>query len=429
VVALDEEKSIGIAPKKPAANLAAFSIPDGGWRAWSVVFGSTLALFVSFGYVNAFGVYQSYYSTTLTGRSDSSISWIGSFQLFMQFAMSAVAGKLFDEGYCSHMLAGGSLVYVFSLFMLSLCTEYWQIFLAQGFVIGLGLSFIFLPATSVISHWFQKKRIFAVGIITAGSSVGGVVFPIMLNKLIKSIGFPSAVRATAYLITGCLVLSNILVKPRLPPPKQRPVEMQLPKPDMKRIMTHTPYYFAMAGSFLITWGFFLPFFYLQVYAENKGIGGDVLPFYSLAILNGASIFGRLLPNFVADKLGPYNMIIPFSFLSGMMILVWLAVENTAGLIVFALLYGFFSGSYISLLPNVMMSLAFNVGEIGTRVGIAYLVIAFAGLSGTPIAGALLGSDYMWWKPIIFAGISVLTATIMFIIARHLHAKEKGTWKV
>lgn len=223
------------------------------------------------------------------------------------------------------------------------------------------------------AHWFKSKRIFAVGIITAGSSLGGVVFPIMLNHLIASIGFPSAVRATAYLITGCLVISNLLIAPRLPPPKLRPVEMQLPKPDMKRILSHKPYYFAMAGAFLITWGFFIPFFYLQgsscllgwigcltdafltsVYAEAKGIGGDKLSFYTLAILNGASIFGRLLPNFIADKFGPYNMIIPFSFLSGVMIFAWLAVSTPAGLIVFAILYGFFSGSYISLLPNVMM---------------------------------------------------------------------------
>ena len=68
--------------------------------------------------VNAFGVYQSYYSTHL-GESNSTISWIGSFQLWLQFGLGLFAGRLFDAGYCRHMIFGGSLVYVFSLFMVS----------------------------------------------------------------------------------------------------------------------------------------------------------------------------------------------------------------------------------------------------------------------------------------------------------------------
>lgn len=115
------------------------SVPDGGWRAWSVVMGSWFIIFATFGYVslaaymrikamsserpgsqlNAFGVYQAYYSTHL-GKPDSTISWIGSFQLFMQFALGYPAGKLFDEGYCRHLIFGGSIIYSLSLFMVCL---------------------------------------------------------------------------------------------------------------------------------------------------------------------------------------------------------------------------------------------------------------------------------------------------------------------
>lgn len=41
--------------KGPAAPAPAFTFPDGGWKAWSTVAGAWLVLFVSFGYVNAFG--------------------------------------------------------------------------------------------------------------------------------------------------------------------------------------------------------------------------------------------------------------------------------------------------------------------------------------------------------------------------------------
>ena len=35
----------------------------------------------------------------------------------------------------------------------------------------------------------------------------------------------------------------------------------------------------------------------------------------------------------------------------------------------------------------------------------------------------------WWKPTVFFGTCALTGTFLLSVARHLHAKEKGTWKV
>ena len=57
-------------------------------RAWLAVLGGFLALFCSFGQLSAFGTFQSWYSThQLSSSSLFSISWIGSLQLWMFFAM------------------------------------------------------------------------------------------------------------------------------------------------------------------------------------------------------------------------------------------------------------------------------------------------------------------------------------------------------
>ena len=67
-----------------------------------------------------------------------------------------------------------------SLFMLSLAKQgqYYQIFLSQGLGMGLGLGLTFVPAISVISHHFKKKRAVVAGIALSGGSCGAVVFPI-----------------------------------------------------------------------------------------------------------------------------------------------------------------------------------------------------------------------------------------------------------
>lgn len=60
-----------------------------------------------------------------------------------------------------------------SLFMTSLAKEFWQTMLTQGFGVGIGTGLIFLPAMSVVSQYFMKRRSLAIGIVTTGGSVGG----------------------------------------------------------------------------------------------------------------------------------------------------------------------------------------------------------------------------------------------------------------
>jgi hypothetical protein len=57
--------------------------------------------------------------------------------------------------------------------MTSLAKEFWQTMLAQGVGIGIGTGLIFLPALSIVSQFFLKRRSLALGIVTTGSSVGG----------------------------------------------------------------------------------------------------------------------------------------------------------------------------------------------------------------------------------------------------------------
>jgi len=72
-------------------------IPDGGLQAWLTVVGAWFISAICYGYVNAFGVYQEYYVTTLLpSYSPSAISWIGSLQAYLLFASGVVAGPLFD---------------------------------------------------------------------------------------------------------------------------------------------------------------------------------------------------------------------------------------------------------------------------------------------------------------------------------------------
>lgn len=86
------------------------------------------------------------------------------------------------------------------IFSLPYCQTYVQIFLSQGLACGLAPGVAFLPALSCISHWFKRRRGAALGVFATGASIGGLVYPILLNKLLYNpkVGFPWAIRAGEY---------------------------------------------------------------------------------------------------------------------------------------------------------------------------------------------------------------------------------------
>jgi MFS family permease len=123
--------------------------------------------------VNSFGVFQTFYqSDLLRSQTPSNISWIGSIQTFLILVGAALVGPLFDRGYLRTLIRVGSFLVVFGTMMVSLCTEYWQFILAQGITVGLGLGCLFLPSVAVIAHYFARKKSAALGIASAGGSLG-----------------------------------------------------------------------------------------------------------------------------------------------------------------------------------------------------------------------------------------------------------------
>jgi len=332
---------------------------------------------------------------------------------------------LYDKGYFYYLVGTGSAIYIVCLFMTSLAKEFWQTVLAQAIGIGIGTGILFLPALSVISQYFFKRRSLAIGICTTGSSVGGICLPIMLNNLIKQHGFRKAVQFTGYLLLGTLILACALMHPRFVPAKLHSGGMKRATPA--QLFHSLPYTFLVAGLFAVAWGLFFPIFYLQVYAQEHGLSQNLV-FYTLAILNASSVFGRISPNFLADYVGNLNLLTLMCTGAGIITFAMFGASTPGGLIVVAILFGFFSGAYVSLLSPALISLATHPSEIGLRLGMGFLATSFAALSGTPINGALL-TRYGFVAPIVFSGVSILIGSVLFAIATLLQRRIKGTWRV
>lgn len=83
----------------------------------------------------------------------------------------------------------------------------------------MGLAYV--PSFGVLAHHFKERLTLAMGIVASGSCIGGVVHPIMLNRLFAdpSVGFAKGVRASAGMNLGVLAIGCALIRTRLPPKK------------------------------------------------------------------------------------------------------------------------------------------------------------------------------------------------------------------
>ncbi|OAA44136.1 Major facilitator superfamily domain, general substrate transporter [Metarhizium rileyi] len=392
-------------PPKPS------SPPDGGATAWLHVVLMHIVFFNTWGVANGYGVFQEYYSRTL-GEAESSIAWIGSVQVFFLFAIGVVAGRATDAGHFRIVFAFGVFLQLLGLFMTSLCTTYWQIFLAQAVCLGIGNGCTFCPALSILSQYFQKYRAFAVGLAAAGAAVGGLVYPVLIHWLVfrHGFGFPWTLRVMAFIMLATYLPCLFLFRSRLPPRKSG---------DWldKSALTDVPFILFSLSMFLNFWGLYLAFFYLGTFARDKiGISE---PIHLLMVLNGVGIVGRIAPTIIADKwLGMLNMLIPLGFAASLLVFCWAAVSSPTGLYVFAVIYGLLAAALQALLPAVATTMTPDASRTGTRVGMILGFVSFANLTGPAICGAILqkqGGDYVGAQ--IFAASSIFLGAVMALATR------------
>lgn len=175
------------------------------------------------------------------------------------------------------------------------------------------------------------------------------------------------------------------------------------------------------------------------------------------MLNAGSVVGRILPNFFADTLGAFNLVIPCMFIcTGLMFslvgitfvgppllqpqLTAFPQRNATSMGVVAVFYGIASGACtwllsrkdgsaqtaprdLALIVALVASLARSPAEIGSvrachptpfsfparlRIGVAFSTNSFAALVGIPIAGVLLTHRLLWTRAIFYSAVRVLT---------------------
>ncbi|KAI0473501.1 MFS general substrate transporter [Xylariaceae sp. FL0804] len=414
--------------------------PDGGFAAWSQVVGSWCVMFSSFGLVNTFGIYQTYYESSLADVDSSSISWVGSIQGCLLLCGGLVSGPLFDAGYFRQLLCGGLFFIILGQFMTSLCTRFWQIVLAQGLCIGLGCGIVFLPSAAIMSQYFARRRALATGLCSMGSPVAGITLPIVFSSLEPRVGAAWATRVIAFILLGLAAVPLTLMRTRLPPPSSSSSSSSSAGKKSRRraplvdatALRDLPFMAFLAGCVCAFVALYVPFFYVELFtidhvaAAPAGFAAS----YTVTLMNAGSVVGRIVPAYIADRTRRPALVMAVSALGcSVLAFGWLGIDDSfAGLVAFTVLYGIISGGVVSMQPAATFSMTQDLSKVGTRLGMSCFVSGVALLVGTPIAGVILGdaSEVRWRGVIGFtADFMLVAAGLLFATVVVAHRAKKA----
>ncbi|KAI8937310.1 hypothetical protein NX059_006517 [Plenodomus lindquistii] len=377
----DEESGIPIVDAED-------DFPEGGLRAWLVVFSAWLFLFPSFGFMVSIGLVQDYWGQhQLLHMTARDIGWIPSVFTYLSLALGLWVGPLFDRYGPRWIAFIGSVAFLLMIFLLAECTEFWQMILCCGGLGGIGGALLTTTSLAAVAHWFKERRGLTQGIAMTGSSFGGLIIPLILRTTLLKYGYAWSLRILGFVFLLCFIVGNILIKARIPPTAAA---------KKKAIISLSIYGDLRLSLFTISvFGFELVLFgslgILPTYATLSTNFPPDTGFYLISVLNGVSCLGRSLPGYVADKIGRFNtLLIMILFTLVWMLALWLPLGTTSlpALYAFAALFGFGTGSWMALTPACVGQLC-RAEEFGRYYGSMYFIASLATLVCIPISGELV----------------------------------------
>ncbi|KAH0531244.1 hypothetical protein TsFJ059_000102 [Trichoderma semiorbis] len=389
------------------------------WTAYLQILAGHLMIFDTFGYIGSWGLFQSYYISTL-GRSQSDISWIGSIQLLLVFFVGTFSGRSLDAGYLRITLAIGCALQILGIFAAASATTYWQLLLAQGICVGLGDGLIFCPMISLISTYYDdKNRALAVSFAAAGAATGGMVFPAIAKQLLPRLGEPWSVRVMGFVFVFNSAITLLVVKPRVAARKSGPLVEWTAFEEL-------PYSLYAIGIFLTLWGLYFAYYYISIFGSHVINVPPAQSFYLIIAINGIGIPGRIFPAWLAARVigNALYVLIPLTFGAGVLLYFWRLVHSYSGLLAWIIVYGFFANAVQSLFVGSVGSLTKDRQKMGVRVGMIFTIVSFACLTGPPIAGALIdlrGGDFLYAQ--IFGGTAVVLGSCVLTVAAIASSRE------
>jgi MFS family permease len=401
---------------------------DAGGRSvffgWRVVAAAFTVLMVGYGLQFSFGVFVKEVTVDM-GWSRAELLLPYAIYVGLYSALSSVSGWATDRFGPGRVVAIGAVILGLGWTGFGLSRQLWQVYLSLGLVAAIGMSAVWVPCNATVVRWFVRRRGLAVGVASAGGSVGNLLAPPIAAVLVGMIGWRATLPAMA--LAGTVVLlacSRFLVRDPerlgLHPDgaDHAPVATATSIADIDSFTLgdarRTTTFWCLSGVFALTWlAVFVPFAHIAAFAEDLGYSS----FTSSLLLSSiglGGVTGRLTTGTVSDRLGRRPTL---AIMLALQIAAFAGFTASSGLVLLfasAVVFGFSYGGSVTLFPAIVGD-QFGRMHAGAIVGTIFASAGALAAFGPYLAAALYDATDSYRLAFVLSGLA--NAASLLLVSR------------
>lgn len=391
----DIEQSGGPIPEANAFE----DIPPNGGYGWVCTFCSFLITVHTWGINAAWGVILAYFLThsTFPGASRIEYALIGGLAISQAMLMGPIVSESRRKLGTTVTLLIGTMFVFGSLMGASYSKKIWHLFLSQGICFGIGMGFLYLTAVNILPTWFSTRRSFSMGIASAGSGIGGIVYSLAAGHAIEKLGVRETYRILAYCSLAANLPASLLMKSRENSRAERP-KHNIDFRDFGKLEVLLVILWGVTTDL----GFIALIYSLPNYASSIGLSphqGSVTG----AMLNLGMTIGRPSVGYLSDRLGRITVPVLLTGLCGLLcFVIWIPAQSYAVLLLFALTAGMVCGTFWGTITPVLAEVV-GIGRMASVFTVICLALVGPTAVAEPIALSLVSGGSKYLQTQIYVG--------------------------
>lgn len=328
-----------------------------------------------------------------------------------------IMGRVVDRwGFGVPALLATGMVSVGAM-LVSEITAAWQLYMIYLIMFGLsGQGALAAPALANISRWYSEHRGRAVGIVSSGQALAGIVWLPVFGYVMLQIGwremfFWYGVFSLCVMLPLCLIVRH---KPPPPKPLAKPSESKASSGQPVIPMSNNSIQYGLSVAiFGCCIAMALPLGHLVSFVTDRGHPIQNAVEVQSVMLLSAFVSRAVLLGLISDRWGGMRALLIFSFAQTIMLTIFTITHSLWALYVVAALFGL---GYGGLFPVYTVAIRDHlpIGEIGRRTGVVFFVGAVAMGIGGWLGGYLFDQTGSYTAPFLL-GAGFNAANVILVI--------------
>ena len=395
---------------------------------WVIVFAAAVLIGLGIGGIASIAVFLKPLAAEF-GWSRADVSLAYTVASIATAVVGVYFGRIADRHGVRLLAWAGTLTFGFSLIGLSFQTSLWHLYAGFAVFGGLGISATLVPLTSSVSRWFDANRGLAVGIATAGASVGQAVVPLVAGLLLVALGWRDAF---LYLGVGFLVIGvPVAILVRDPVSQTDKIESRkgiAADRDESPLISPSPAiaWIGIAAIFCCIC-MSVPLVHVAALANDRGISPEhAASVLTTLLIAGAA--GRIIVGRLADRISALFAYMAASLTQTLAVLWFTQMSSVAGFYVVAIFFGIGFGGVMTAFLLTIRSLV----PAGMAAGAMAIVILFAWIGmglGAYVGGLLFDVSGNYFASFALAAAAgVVNLSILSALFIHLRRTRVEAFK-